>query len=78
MSLSGRARAAGTRARGTVRAPRKARQSPPASAIDGCANVLDFEAIARDRMERAFYDYYAWQVFVRTRSGLRRITGPGL
>jgi membrane-bound lytic murein transglycosylase B len=27
---------------------------------------------------RAFYEYYAWQVFVRTRSGLRRITGPGL
>jgi membrane-bound lytic murein transglycosylase B len=27
---------------------------------------------------RAFYEYYAWQVFVRTRAGLRRITGPGL
>jgi membrane-bound lytic murein transglycosylase B len=27
---------------------------------------------------RAFYTYYAWQVFVRTRTGLRRITGPGL
>jgi Transglycosylase SLT domain len=27
---------------------------------------------------RAFYDYYARQVFVRTRSGLRRLTGPGL
>jgi membrane-bound lytic murein transglycosylase B len=27
---------------------------------------------------RAFYEYYSWQVFVRTRSGLRRITGPGL
>jgi len=27
---------------------------------------------------RAFYEYYAWQVFVRTPSGLRRITGPGL
>jgi membrane-bound lytic murein transglycosylase B len=26
----------------------------------------------------AFYDYYARQVFVRTRSGLRRLTGPGL
>jgi membrane-bound lytic murein transglycosylase B len=26
---------------------------------------------------RAFYEYYAWQVFVRTRAGLRRITGPG-
>jgi 4-hydroxymandelate oxidase len=31
----------------------------PSSAIAGCANVLDFEAIARGRMERAFYDYYA-------------------
>jgi membrane-bound lytic murein transglycosylase B len=27
---------------------------------------------------RAFYEYYARQVFVRTPSGLRRITGPGL
>jgi membrane-bound lytic murein transglycosylase B len=26
---------------------------------------------------RAFYEYYARQVFVRTSSGLRRITGPG-
>jgi membrane-bound lytic murein transglycosylase B len=27
---------------------------------------------------RAFYEYYVRQVFVRTTSGLRRITGPGL
>ncbi len=27
---------------------------------------------------RAFFEYYARQVFVRTPSGLRRITGPGL
>ncbi len=27
---------------------------------------------------RAFYKYYAWQVYVRTSRGLRRITGPGL
>jgi membrane-bound lytic murein transglycosylase B len=27
---------------------------------------------------RAFYEYYARQVFVRTPSGLRRITGPGI
>jgi membrane-bound lytic murein transglycosylase B len=27
---------------------------------------------------RAFYDYYAWQVYVATPRGLRRITGPGL
>jgi membrane-bound lytic murein transglycosylase B len=26
----------------------------------------------------AFYDYYLWQVYVRTPHGLRRITGPGL
>jgi membrane-bound lytic murein transglycosylase B len=31
--------------------------------------------IRNDR--RAFYVYYARQVFVRTPSGLRRITGPG-
>jgi hypothetical protein len=34
------------------------------------------ERMKRDR--RAFYTYYSWQVFVRTRSGLRRLTGPGL
>jgi membrane-bound lytic murein transglycosylase B len=27
--------------------------------------------------ERTFLTYYAWQVFVRTRTGVRRITGPG-
>ena len=27
---------------------------------------------------RAFLEYYAWQVFVRTPRGLRRLTGPGL
>jgi hypothetical protein len=26
---------------------------------------------------RTFLTYYAWQVFVRTRTGVRRITGPG-
>jgi membrane-bound lytic murein transglycosylase B len=26
--------------------------------------------------ERMFRTYYAWQVFVRTRKGTRRITGP--
>ncbi|HEX6680470.1 MAG TPA: lytic transglycosylase domain-containing protein [Gaiellaceae bacterium] len=39
--------------------------------------VLRYAArIRADR--RAFYEYYARQVYVRTRSGLRRITGPGL
>ena len=41
------------------------------------------EAVQRyaERMKRdvrAFYAYYSWQVFVRTPSGLRRLTGPGL
>ena len=30
------------------------------------------------RDERNFFSYYAWQVFVRTPGGTRRITGPGL
>jgi membrane-bound lytic murein transglycosylase B len=33
------------------------------------------------RMRRdpsAYYEYYDWQVFVRTRHGVRRLTGPGL
>jgi membrane-bound lytic murein transglycosylase B len=39
--------------------------------------VLRYAArIRADR--RAFYEYYARQVFVRTATGLRRITGPGL
>jgi Transglycosylase SLT domain len=41
------------------------------------------EAVLRyaERMKRdlrAFYSYYSWQVFVRTPSGLRRLTGPGV
>jgi membrane-bound lytic murein transglycosylase B len=27
--------------------------------------------------ERAFLSYYAWQVYVRTPAGVRRLTGPG-
>ena len=27
--------------------------------------------------ERAFLAYYAWQVFVSTPTGVRRLTGPG-
>ena len=30
------------------------------------------------RDERAFLTYYAWQVYVRTANGVRRVTGPGL
>lgn len=37
--------------------------------------VLRFAAQMR-RDVRRFYGYYAWQVFVRTPSGPRRITGP--
>ena len=33
------------------------------------------ERIRRD--PRAFFSYYAWQVYVRTTEGTRRITGPG-
>jgi len=32
--------------------------------------------IERDRL--AYFDYYSRQVFVRTRAGIRRVTGPGL
>ena len=32
------------------------------------------QRMARDR--RAYYAYYSWQVFVRTRTGERRLTGP--
>ena len=47
--------------RTTGRAIRASRRvvSPPPSPLASCANVLDFEAIARGRMEPAFYDYYA-------------------
>jgi membrane-bound lytic murein transglycosylase B len=34
------------------------------------------DRIRRD--SRSFFGYYAWQVFVRTPDGTRRITGPGL
>jgi membrane-bound lytic murein transglycosylase B len=38
--------------------------------------VLEYAARIR-RDARNFFSYYAWQVFVRTPSGSRRITGPG-
>jgi len=37
-------------------APKRARRALP---FDACANVLDFEPIARKRMKRDCYDYYA-------------------
>ena len=39
--------------------------------------VLRYERRIRSD-PRAFYEYLAWQVYVRTPRGLRRITGPGL
>jgi hypothetical protein len=40
-------------------------------------SVLEYaDRIRRDA--RNFFAYYAWQVFVRTPGGSRRITGPGL
>ena len=39
--------------------------------------VLDHaRRMIRDR--RAFYAYYAWQIFVRTPNGEKRLTGPGI
>ena len=48
--------------------------NPSSSYVE--AVVRYAERMRRDR--RAFYAYYSWQVFVRTPSGLRRLTGPGL
>jgi membrane-bound lytic murein transglycosylase B len=46
-------------------------------------SVLYVDAVLRyanqmKRDIRAFYGYYAWQVWVRTPAGPRRLTGPGL
>jgi soluble lytic murein transglycosylase-like protein len=40
------------------------------------AAILHFAHRMR-RDPRTFYAYYAWQVYVRTSTGVRRITGPG-
>jgi len=52
-----------TRAAGKPRATPKARASTAArggaGALDGCINVADVEAIARRRLPRGVYDYYA-------------------
>jgi hypothetical protein len=40
------------------------------------AAVLRFADRMR-RDPRTFYAYYAWQVYVRTSKGVRRVTGPG-
>ena len=39
--------------------------------------VLRYARVMRADI-RAFYELYAWQVFVRTTAGVRRVTGPGL
>jgi membrane-bound lytic murein transglycosylase B len=63
-------------ANGAPRDNRRAllRYNPSALYVD--AVVRYAREIRNNR--RAFYEYYARQVFVRTASGLRRITGPGL
>jgi 4-hydroxymandelate oxidase len=42
-------------------APKKKspRHPKPSDALDACVNVADFEAIAKRRMPRAYFDYYA-------------------
>ena len=64
------------RANGAPRNNRRAlyRYNPSPLYVDAVLRYA--RRIAAD--PRAFYDYYAWQVYVRTRHGLRRITGPGL
>jgi membrane-bound lytic murein transglycosylase B len=47
----------------------------PASAYVNA--ILGFARQIR-RDPRAYFGYYSWQVFVRTPSGVRRITGPGM
>ncbi len=46
------------------------------SSLDVDAVLAYAERIRRD--PRNFFAYYAWQVFVGTPQGVRRITGPGL
>ena len=62
-------------ANGAPRDNRRAlfRYNPSALYVDAVLRYA--HEIRIDR--RAFYEYYARQVFVRTASGLRRITGPG-
>jgi len=63
------------RANGAPRDNRRAlfHYNPSALYVDAVLRYA--REIRSDR--RAFYEYYARQVFVRTASGLRRITGPG-
>ncbi len=63
-------------ANGAPRNERRAlyRYNPSPLYVDA---VLRYARRIRDD-PHAFYEYYAWQVYVRTPRGLRRITGPGL
>jgi len=63
-------------ANGAPRDNRRAllRYNPSALYVDA---VISYAREIRNN-RRAFYEYYARQVFVRTTAGLRRITGPGL
>ena len=64
------------RANGAPRDNRRAlfHYNPSALYVDAVLRYA--REIRTDRL--AFYEYYARQVFVRTPSGLRRITGPGI
>jgi len=48
--------------------------NPSALYVDAVSRYA--RQIASDR--HVFYELYSWQVYVRTRSGARRVTGPGL
>jgi membrane-bound lytic murein transglycosylase B len=64
------------RAAGVRRNPRRAlyAYNPSPAYVDAVERYARW--IARDRF--AFLTYYSWQVFVKTTSGERRLTGPGL
>jgi membrane-bound lytic murein transglycosylase B len=64
------------RAAGVRRDPRRAlyAYNPSSAYVDAIQRYARW--IARDRF--AYLTYYSWQVFARTTSGERRLTGPGL
>ncbi len=57
--------------------PSRKRPAPSGASIDRCVNIADIEALARKRMPRAYYDYYAGgsedeRTLVRNRAGFGR------
>jgi membrane-bound lytic murein transglycosylase B len=64
------------RAAGVRRDPRRAlyAYNPSSAYVDAVERYARW--IARDRF--AYLTYYSWQVFAKTTSGERRLTGPGL